>query len=89
MYGVYSNRGQGSKNSWSYVPLVDFSFSNFAILENFCNRFSQETMKARKLKVRINMENDWIIVYTRIRVSGFHNSWSYILWYVFQKIKNA
>ena len=34
-------------------------FSNFAVLENFC--FSG-TMKARKLKVCINVDNDWVYI---------------------------
>ena len=34
-------------------------FSNFAVLENFLTDFSG-TMKARKLKVCINMDNDWM-----------------------------
>ena len=34
-------------------------FSNFAILENFRNSFLR-TMRARKLKVYINMDNDWM-----------------------------
>ena len=50
-------------------PLVDFRFQILPFLKIFVTDFSG-TMKARKLKVRINMENDWIIVYTRIRVSG-------------------
>ena len=42
-----------ANNSWSYV-LGRFSNS---ILENFLTDFS-ETIKARKLKVRINMDSD-------------------------------
>ena len=34
-------------------------FSNFAILENVRNRFLRN-YEARKLKVRINMDNDWM-----------------------------
>ena len=34
-------------------------FSNFAILKIFVTDFSG-TMKARKLKVWINMDNDWM-----------------------------
>ena len=34
-------------------------FSNFDILEDFRNRFSG-TLKATKLKVCINMDNDWM-----------------------------
>ena len=44
-------------------------FSKFAILENFRNRFS-ETMKARKLKVGIHMDNDWMYFVYRNRGQG-------------------
>ena len=44
-------------------------FSNFAILENFPNRFPG-TMKARKLKVCINMDNDWMYCVYRYRGQG-------------------
>ena len=54
IYCVYRNRGQ-----WS-ITLRVMSLdrcSNFAILENFHIRFLR-TMKARKLKVCINIDND-------------------------------
>ena len=44
-------------------------FSNFAILEKFVTDFSA-TMKARKLKVCINMDNDWLYHVYRNRGQG-------------------
>ena len=44
-------------------------FSNFAILENFVTDFSG-TMKARKLKSGINMDNDWMYCVYRNRGQG-------------------
>ena len=44
-------------NSWSYVPWNVFKFLPF--LKTFVTDFS-EPKKARKLKVCINMDNDWM-----------------------------
>ena len=44
-------------------------FSNFAILEIFVTDFSG-TMKAIKLKVHINMDNDWMYCVYRNRGQG-------------------
>ena len=70
-------------------------FANFAILKIFVTDFSG-TMKARKLNVPINMDNDWMYqVYPKrdhgsITLGGcilytgigpkVYNSWSYVLW---------
>ena len=45
--------------SLGVMSLGRFSFLNFAILENFLTDFS-EPKTARKLKVHINMDNDWM-----------------------------
>ena len=45
-------------------------FSVFAILENFRNRFLTEPKKARKLKVHINVDNDWMYLVYRNRGKG-------------------
>ena len=44
-------------------------FSNFAILEKFVTDFLA-TMKAKKLKVCINMDNDWLYHVYRNRGQG-------------------
>ena len=46
-------------------------FSNFAILDNFHNRFLiSEPKKARKLKVCINMDNGWMYCVYGIGAKG-------------------
>ena len=61
-------------------------FSNFAILENFVTEFSG-TMKARKLKVCINMDNDWMYRVYWNRCEGSITLGVMSLGRLFQKIK--
>ena len=46
-----------ANNSWSYVPLIGYQI--LPLLKIFVADFSG-TIKARKLKVCINMDNDWM-----------------------------
>ena len=46
-------------------------FSKVAILENFHNRFLRNYQKTRKLKVPINMDNDWMYRIYQDRGKGF------------------
>ena len=48
-------------------------------LKVFVTDFSGTT-KARKLKVRINMDNDWMYRVYRNMGPKVHNSWSYVPW---------
>ena len=54
-------------------------FQILPFLKNFITDFSG-TMKGRKLKVRINMDNDWMYSVYWNRAKGVHNSWSYVPW---------
>ena len=62
----WQNGGQGPIT----LGVMSFDrFSNFAILEIFITDFSR-TMKARKLKACINMDNDWMYGVYRNRGQG-------------------
>ena len=54
-------------NSWEFCPFIGFQILPF--LKIFVTDFSG-TMKARKLKVRINMDNDWMHRVYRSRGQG-------------------